>query len=82
MKIEYKTQKERTDIIATQTRSSKVLLQEQNHKDGNFLIFADKYPEEAESETTEQLIERKIREMVKDTALQGARIYNDNQYNG
>lgn len=68
-KIEYKDLKERERIILEQKNAGKVLIAEQNHIDGNFLVFADEYPEEKPSETIEQLIERKIRKMVKTESL-------------
>jgi len=66
-KIQYRTLTERGEII--QEKKGNVLLEEWNHFDGNFLIFGDKYPVEEKQETMEELVERKIKELVDGSAL-------------
>lgn len=66
-KVEYASLDERQILIAT--HNDKYLLEEQNIKEGNFLIFTDKKPTEIEIE--------EIKKDVKEVAVTTAYILED-----
>ena len=60
-KIQYKDQEERNKIIK---QEGKILIEEQNHIDGNYLIFSDKPKEE--EEIKKQYTKTEIKNIIKE----------------
>ena len=66
-KIQYKNQEERNKIIEQKKNEGKILIEEQNYINGNYLIFSDKprQEEEIKKQYTKTEIKNIIKEYLK-----------------
>jgi len=66
-KIQYKTEQEKEQIIEEKKQEGKILIEEQNLLNGNYLIFSDKprQEEEIKKQYTKTEIKNIIKEYLK-----------------